>query len=130
MVGVSRRSPCGSDPRDLRFPEIWRDTQNATRSLRVRDKITIVDAALSFMVEARVVGASETGVTLSISKRHDMDPRSQALPQTETHRIIFAMRGYSIQTKATGLMYQGGLVYSSLGEAINVLHGLMPKRAA
>jgi hypothetical protein len=121
--------PRGGILDDLRHPSLWRDVQNGPHPLRVLDRITVADYAQTWLVEARVVGASETGASISITKKHDVDARNQVLPETKSHRIVFAWRGYVIETKATGLLYQGGIVYSDLGTAINIMHSLSPKRA-
>jgi hypothetical protein len=110
---------------DLKDPGFWRPIQGGRRPLRSLDRLTIVDFELSWLLEARVSAATETGASLAILKKVSLPARTQNLPQIEDYRLVYAGRGYQVQSKRTHSPV--GMIYMSLAEATAALYRMAPK---
>jgi hypothetical protein len=79
-------------------------------------------------VSYRVAGATQSGASLAIVKKIDLEKRTQDLPQIENWRIEIAGRGYQVINKATHAPH--GDIHMSLDVAKSVLFSMVPKAAA
>jgi hypothetical protein len=117
--------PPGWTLNDLGDTKIWATIQGGSAAFRVLDRLTICDFEMTFLVEARVVAATDGGASLAIMGKKDMPARDQGLPEIEGWRLAYHGRGYVVVNKRSGAT--SGMIYTSRMEATRALFNMAPK---
>jgi hypothetical protein len=115
---------------DLQMPAIWRHIQSEGNHKRLGrfDRLTIVSHDASWMVEARVAASTSEGASIAIVKKFDLPERTESLPETSTHRIIYSNLGYQVVHKRTNGVV--GVSHANIGSAVRVLYEQTPRKVA
>ncbi|MCX2721968.1 hypothetical protein [Roseibium salinum] len=95
--------PEGADKSDLQTPSIWKRVQgDRSKSLIIKDKLTIFSSDESWFCEARVWKADRLGAHLRFSKISEFREASADLWSDEFHELKFETGHYFVYDKRSG----------------------------
>jgi hypothetical protein len=126
------RLPAAAVFGDVVDPAIWALVQaSRTVSLKRHDRLYLVAHDEEWACECRVIAASSTGATVSVrGGRIELTARStEALPEDELYRIVWAGNGHEVRRKSDG-QQMAGYPFNSLAAAVRHMESLHPRPAA
>ena len=125
------RAPASMTVDDLKISEIWGPFQagmTRTRSMKKFDLVTVVAFDETWVAEAMVGDARESGVVLVKLKVSGLPLRHTPMPETELYRVAWNGHGYAVFRKADD--HQMSRAESSAALAERHLRDLQPVRVA